>query len=94
MSRAAVGGEVGAVLAIGDILPGDVGDPADALKGTRPAHFGDGYIDTPLYDGLRLVTDATIEGPALIEAPFTVLVVAPGCRAHLDGCGNYDVTFA
>jgi N-methylhydantoinase A len=74
--------------------PGDADDPADTLKGTRPAYFGDGYIDTPLYDGPRLATGATIDGPALIEEPFTVVVLGPGCRAHLDDCGNYDVSFA
>jgi N-methylhydantoinase A len=73
---------------------GDARDPAQALKGARPAYFGDGFIDTKLYDGPRLAGGVTIEGPALIEEPFTVVVLGPGCRARLDEWGNYDVSFA
>jgi len=35
-----------------------------------------------------------IGGPALIEEPFTVVVVGPGCTARLDERGNYDVEIA
>ena len=34
---------------------------------------------------------ATIAGPALVEEPFTVLVVAPGTTTRLDDNGNYDM---
>jgi len=73
--------------------PGTATDPEQARKGSRPAYFGDGFVDTPLYDGPQLAVGAVIEGPALIEEPFTVVVLAPGLRARLDECCNYDVTF-
>jgi N-methylhydantoinase A len=70
---------------------GTVIDVAEATKGTRPAHFGDGFVDTPVIDGVRLGAGATIDGPALIEEPFTVVVVPPGASARLDALGNYVV---
>jgi len=73
--------------------PGNATDPEMARKGSRPAYFGDGFIDTPLYDGPQLAVGVEIEGPALIEEPFTVVVLAPGMRARLDDRCNYDVTF-
>jgi len=60
-----------------------------ARRGTRPAHFGDGYVDTAVYDGAGLGVGAEVHGPALVEEPFTVLVVPPGARARVDEAGNY-----
>ena len=53
----------------------------DARTGTRPAYFGDGFVDAAVYDGSRLGAGAEVHGPALVEEPFTVLVVPPGARA-------------
>src|SRR5438270_2631637 len=72
--------------------PGQVGDPEQARKGTRPVHFGHGFVDTPVYDGSALAPGAALEGPALIEEPFTVVVVAPGSSMVLDDNGSYDIT--
>ena len=60
-----------------------------ARRGTRPAHFGDGDVDTAVYDGAALGVGAEVHGPALIEEPFTVVVVPPGARARVDEAGNY-----
>jgi N-methylhydantoinase A len=62
-----------------------------ARTGTRAAYFGEGFVDTPVYDGAQLGTGAEVQGPALVEEPFTVVVVPPGGRAHLDEAGNYDL---
>jgi N-methylhydantoinase A len=62
-----------------------------ARTGTRAAYFDDGFVDTPVYDGAELGTGAEVQGPALVEEPFTVVVVPPGGRAHLDEAGNYDL---
>jgi N-methylhydantoinase A len=70
---------------------GTITDPAQARRGTRHAFWGDGYVETPVYDGVRLAAGATIEGPALIEEPFTVVVLPPGTSATLDALGNYTV---
>ena len=65
--------------------------PEEARKGTRPAYFGDGFVDTPVYDGPALAAGSAITGPALIEEPFTVVVVAPGQTVTLDRHGTWDL---
>ena len=62
-----------------------------AQRGSRPAYFGTDFVDTPVYDGARLGPGAEIRGPALIEEPFTVVVVPPGAHVRLDDTGNYDL---
>jgi N-methylhydantoinase A len=74
--------------------PGQVTEAAQARKGSRPAYFGVEFVDTPVYDGPALGPGARVEGPALIEEPFTVVVVPPGASATLDGLGNYELTLA
>ena len=69
---------------------GTVSDPAQAAKGTRRAYWGE-WIDTPVYDGALLGAGARIEGPALIEEPFTVIVLPPDATAQLDTFGNYVI---
>jgi N-methylhydantoinase A len=71
---------------------GTVTDAAAAKVGTRLAFFGHEWVDTPRYDGTRLASGAQIVGPALVEEPFTVLVLPPGATAALDDLGNYAVT--
>ncbi|HEX4491975.1 MAG TPA: hydantoinase/oxoprolinase family protein [Acidimicrobiia bacterium] len=60
-----------------------------AVKGTRPAYFGTDFVDTPVHDGPALAPGSEVRGPALIEEPFTVVVVPPGSTARLDDLGNY-----
>jgi N-methylhydantoinase A len=71
---------------------GSVADPEQARKGSRPAYFGVEFVDTPVYDGAALGPGAVVHGPALIEEPFTVVVVPPGATATLDDLGNYALT--
>jgi N-methylhydantoinase A/oxoprolinase/acetone carboxylase beta subunit len=54
--------------------------------------MGEGFIDVVTYDGASLGPGAEVEGPALIEEPFTVVVLAPSDVAVLDEHGNYDIT--
>jgi N-methylhydantoinase A/oxoprolinase/acetone carboxylase beta subunit len=75
-------------------LPGTTSDAAAARTGSRPVWFGTAFVDTPTYDGDALAAGARVEGPALIEEPFTVLVLAPGNVAILDANGNYDIAIA
>ncbi|MBM3674723.1 MAG: hydantoinase/oxoprolinase family protein [Actinobacteria bacterium] len=71
---------------------GTVLDPSAALKGHRDAYFGVAFVATPVYDGPALAPGCTISGPALIEEPFTVVVIPPGATATLDTAGNYELT--
>ena len=71
---------------------GAVTDAQQALKGTRTAFWGESWVDTPVYDGRVLGSGAEVRGPALIEEPFTVVVLPPDAMARLDDMGNYVVT--
>ncbi len=71
---------------------GDVVHAADARTGSRAVHLGEGFTEVPTYDGASLGAGALVAGPALVEEPFTVLVLAPSDVAVLDEHGNYDIT--
>ena len=73
---------------------GTVSDVGDARTGDRPAYFGVEFIETPVYAGTPLGPGAEVAGPALIEEPFTVVVIPPGAVARLDELGNYQITLA
>lgn len=70
---------------------GTGGDAALARTGTRVVRLGDGDEEAAVYDGSRLGPGAVVEGPALIEEPFTVVVLPAGDIARLDEQGNYDI---
>jgi N-methylhydantoinase A len=70
---------------------GTVDDAAQARTGSRSAYFGVDFVDTPVYDGSSLAPGARVTGPALIEEPFTVVVVPPGANATLSTQGNYEI---
>jgi N-methylhydantoinase A len=66
--------------------------PGHALTGRREVHFGEGFVDTAVYDGDRLAAGTTVEGPALIEERFTVVAVPPGWAAVLGDHAAYELT--
>jgi N-methylhydantoinase A len=76
---------------------GTVTDPERAQRGTRPAYFGpellgNGFVNAVVYDGGALGPGAELRGPALVEEPFTVVVLPPGSTTRVDEFGNYAVT--
>uniref|UniRef100_UPI002FE064EC hydantoinase/oxoprolinase family protein n=1 Tax=Rhabdothermincola sp. TaxID=2820405 RepID=UPI002FE064EC len=71
---------------------GTVTDPSRAVLGRRAAFFGDGFVDTPVFDGGVLGVGAEIAGPALIQEPFTVVVVPPGSTCRLAPHLGYELT--
>jgi N-methylhydantoinase A len=60
--------------------------------GARKAFFRGRFVATPVYDGPRLVPGQAILGPAIVEEPFTTIIVYPGQRATIDAFGNYAIT--
>jgi N-methylhydantoinase A len=60
--------------------------------GHRQAFFGKGFVKTPLYDGPAIRAGQSVGGPAIIEEPFTTVVVPPGWTVKLDKLGNYVAT--
>ena len=64
-------------------------DADGALKGTRPAWFGEtGVVDCPVYDRYRLPPGAAIEGPALVEERESTCIIGPGQTATVDAARN------
>jgi N-methylhydantoinase A len=59
--------------------------------GARKAFFRGRFVVTPIYEGPRLVPGQAILGPAIVEEPFTTIVVYPGQRATVDAFGNYVI---
>jgi N-methylhydantoinase A len=74
-------------------VTGDVRDvdtrPPTATAGPRAerdVHWPDhGTTQTPIYDGTALAGGQTIDGPAVVELPYTTVPVAPGQRLTRDG---------
>jgi N-methylhydantoinase A len=69
-------------------------DASAARKGNRNAHWPSlgGFVETPVYDEAQLHAGNVIEGPALIEAPFTTIVIAPDRQYRIDehGLGSIE----
>jgi acetone carboxylase beta subunit len=53
-------------------------------KDQRSVHFGDGFVDTDIYDLEGVHAGQVVEGPAVLESPSTTFVVPPERRASLD----------
>ena len=60
-------------------------------KGTRPASFGDRYIDTPVYNRYALSAGDRIVGPAIIEERESTAVLSPLDAAEVDATGNLRI---
>ena len=50
-----------------------------------------GRVDTPIYDGHRLVPGNGLEGPAVVELDTTTVVVHPGQTLRMDAYGNFEL---
>jgi len=61
------------------------------VKGRRKAFFAGRFVITPIYDGPGMRVGHRVKGPAIIEEPFTTIVLHPGQIATLDRFGNYRI---
>lgn len=58
--------------------------PEDASKGQRQIFWLSGWHDASIWEMGLLTSGNIVDGPAVIEAPATTLVVPPGYRVTLD----------
>ncbi|MGO2111335.1 MAG: hydantoinase/oxoprolinase family protein [Pseudoclavibacter sp.] len=67
-------------------------DASAAQTGTRDVHWPKGTMTTPVYanDGMR--PGNRFEGPGIIEAPYTTVVVEPGYSLEVDAHPNFVIT--
>jgi N-methylhydantoinase A/acetophenone carboxylase len=72
------------------VLPLEGEDPAAARKGARPTFWGPerGWLDTGVFDLEALRPGNRIEGPAIVEAPDTTIVIDPSRGFRVDERGN------
>ena len=62
-----------------------------ALRGRRRAFLGGRFRLATVYDGAGLRPGHEVDGPAIIEEPFTTIVVWPGHRARIDAFGTVRI---
>lgn len=69
--------------------------PASARRKDRSVYWSGPRqrIDTPVYDGSRLLSGNALPGPVLVETPHTTVVVHPGQKLTVDTWGNFVLTF-
>ena len=66
------------------------GDKTPKPVAQRKVLFDDheGYLDTPIYDRIKLGAGAVIVGPAIIEQLDSTTVILPGQKAEIERYGN------
>ncbi len=64
-------------------------DPSAAFKHYRDVYFDGSFVQTPVYDGLKLQNGNRVPGPAIIEQPTTTIVVTPQFALSCDDYNNY-----
>jgi 5-oxoprolinase (ATP-hydrolysing) len=72
----------------------DIPTTQAAHKGTRRAWFGDGFVDTPVYDRYALTQGVIVAGPAIIEEREATTIIAPGDSLTVDATGTMRITVA
>jgi N-methylhydantoinase A/acetophenone carboxylase len=69
-------------------LPSQPADAGAALTGKRRAWWpGQGWTETSIYEADALRPGHLIDGPVIVEAPLTTVVVPPGMRYTIDQHG-------
>jgi len=65
--------------------------PPGSLRPKRPVYWADvkRRLDTPVYDGDRLVPGNRIDGPGIVETLDTTVVVHPGQTLSVDKFSNF-----
>lgn len=59
--------------------------------GYRRAYFAGRFLRTPVFHGPSLRPGQKLAGPAIVEEPFTTIVLQPGDHARIDSLGNYCI---
>jgi N-methylhydantoinase A/oxoprolinase/acetone carboxylase beta subunit len=70
------------------------GSAHEAQTGTRRAffeEFGD-FVDTPIYDRVRLLAGDLFAGPAIVEEIDATTICPPGCAVTVDSYLNMRIT--
>jgi len=76
--------------------PLEEADAGEAVKTERKVYFREagGFITVPIYDADRLRSGNRVQGPAVVEAVDTTVVIHPGQRAEVDPYLNIAIAAA
>lgn len=66
-------------------------DPSRALISKRKCFFKSKWVNTPIYDGLRLKSGNVILGNAIIEEKTTTTIIPEGAVCHVGPYGTYII---
>ena len=80
-----------APFALPQVAKGDA-DPKPALKRRRTCRFDGRDVDTPIYDGEKVLAGNVISGPAIIEETTTTVVIPQAYVCSVDKYKNYILT--
>jgi N-methylhydantoinase A len=87
--------EGAAALPVPDVAeqPDEGADAAHAISGRRNLylHAAGGFREVAAYSAEKLRVGNALEGPALVEAEDTTVLVQPGQRLWVDGLGNLRI---
>ena len=85
--------EVGKLALVERALAADGAEAAH--KGRREVDYAtEGVHPAAIYDGERLEPGMAFDGPAIVEDPFSTVVVHPGDRVEVDGYRNLHIAVA
>jgi N-methylhydantoinase A len=73
------------------VAKGDA-DPKHAFKRRRTCRFNGRDLDTPVYDGEKVLAGNVISGPAIIEETTTTVVIPEAYVCSVDKYKNYILT--
>ncbi len=80
-----------APFALPEVAPGEK-NPKAALKRRRTCRFNGKDVDTPVYDGEKMLAHNVISGPAIIEETTTTVVIPEAYVCSVDKYKNYVLT--
>jgi len=80
-----------APFALPEVALGDK-DPKAAFKRRRTCRFNGKDVDTPVYDGEKILARNVIPGPAIIEETTTTVVIPEAYVCSVDKYKNYILT--
>ena len=80
-----------APFALPEVAPAGA-DPSAALKRRRVCRFNGRDVDTPVYDGEKVLAGNVINGPAIIEETTTTVVIPEAYVCSVDKYKNYVLT--
>jgi N-methylhydantoinase A len=67
---------------------------AAARVSSRGAWFDKGWLDTPVYERVRLPLESEFRGPASLEQLDATTIIEPDDYAHVDAFGNVLIKVA